>query len=247
MTIGRGRFGTLNLALLVAAALGVVSFLLAEARAASPLIRLETFRDAPLSASLATNGIVATVMMATLVVGPFFLARGLGLNEAIVGATMSVGPTISIMSGIPAGRVVDRLGTRLMIILGLAGMACGAVALAVLPARLGVAGYLAAIIILTPGYQLFQAANNTSVMRDIPQGQRGVIAGMLSLSRNLGLITGASVMGAVFAGTAGTSALTTAARHDAAAGMQVTFAVAAVLIAVAIAIALGSRALAGRR
>ena len=36
-------------------------------------------------------------------------------------------------------------------------------------------------------------------MADVRPDQRGVISAMLSLSRNLGLITGASVMGAVFA------------------------------------------------
>mgnify|MGYP006211203185 CR=1 FL=1 len=50
----------------------------------------------------------------------------------------------------------------------------------------------------TIGYALFQTANNTAVMSDIATEQRGVIAGMLNLSRNLGLITGASAMGAVF-------------------------------------------------
>ncbi len=82
---------------------------------------------------------------------------------------------------------------------GLTAMAAGSVALSVLPAMFGVAGYVAAIAILTPGYQLFQAANNTAVMMDVQPDQRGVMSGMLSLSRNLGLITGASLMGAVFA------------------------------------------------
>ena len=43
-------------------------------------------------------------------------------------------------------------------------------------------------------------------MTDVPSDRRGVISGMLNLSRNLGLITGASVMGAVFGRIAGTSA-----------------------------------------
>src|SRR4051812_11001020 len=75
MTIGRGSFGPLNMALLLAAVFGVGLFVLAEARAASPLIRLAIFRDPVLSASLAMSALVATVMMATLVVGPFYLSR----------------------------------------------------------------------------------------------------------------------------------------------------------------------------
>lgn len=40
MTIGRGGFGLLNMALLLAAVFGAGLFVLIEARAASPLIRL---------------------------------------------------------------------------------------------------------------------------------------------------------------------------------------------------------------
>src|SRR5436190_2551252 len=100
MTAGRGRFGAFNLALLLAAVLGGGLFVLAEARAASPLIRLAVFRNAPLNASLAMNALVSTVMMATLVVGPFYLSRGLRLNEALVGIVMSIGPIISALSGV---------------------------------------------------------------------------------------------------------------------------------------------------
>jgi hypothetical protein len=83
MTIGRGSFGFLNVALLLAAAFGAGLFVLAEKRAASPLIRLAMFRNLVLSSSLAMSMLVSTVMMATLVVGPFYLSRALGLDAAL--------------------------------------------------------------------------------------------------------------------------------------------------------------------
>jgi hypothetical protein len=69
------------------AAFGLGLFVLVEsARAASPLIRLAMFRNPALSASLAMSALVSTVMMATLVVGPFYLTRALGLDAALVGS-----------------------------------------------------------------------------------------------------------------------------------------------------------------
>jgi EmrB/QacA subfamily drug resistance transporter len=242
MTVGGGRFDRLNMALLLAALLAGSLFVLAEARVGSPLIRLAAFRNAVLSASLAMNALVSTVMMATLVVGPFYLSRALGLDAALVGIVMSTGPIISALSGVPAGRIVDRLGAPVMVIVGLVAMAAGSIALSLLPAMFGIAGYIAAIAVLTPGYQLFQAANNTAVMMDVGPDQRGVISGMLSLSRNLGLITGASAMGAVFALASATIDITTAHPEAVATGMRITFAVAAALIVVALAIAVASRA-----
>jgi len=240
MTIGRGSFGPLNMALLLAAFLGVGLFVLAEARTASPLIRLEMFRVPVLSASLATSALVSTVIMATMVVGPFYLSRALGLDAALVGLVLSVGPLVVALTAAPAGRIADRIGAQRITTVGLIAMAAGSAMLSMLPAALGIPGYIAPIVVVTAGYALFQTANNTAVMTDISPDQRGVISGMLNLSRNLGLITGASVMGAVFAFASATSDITTARPEAVATGMRITFAVAAALIVVALAIVAGA-------
>ena len=195
MTMGRGSFGPLNLALLLAAACGVGLFMQVEARAKSPLIRMAMFRDPVLSASLAMSALVSTVMMATLVVGPFYLSLALGLDAARVGIVLSVGPLVVALTGVPAGRIADRFGAPRMTIAGLIALAAGCFLLSMLPATLGVYGYIAPMVVITAGYALFQTANNSAVMTDIRPDQRGVISGMLNLSRNLGLITGASEIG----------------------------------------------------
>jgi predicted MFS family arabinose efflux permease len=131
-------------------------------------------------------------------------------------------------------------------IAGLTGMAVGSSILPMLPTRFGVPGYIAPLAVITAGYALFQAANNTAVMTNIQPDQRGVTSGMLNLSRNLGLITGASVMGTVFALGSATTNIMTARPQAVGAGMRFTFAVAAALIVVALTIAVGSRALSRR-
>ncbi|MEI6301815.1 MAG: MFS transporter [Betaproteobacteria bacterium] len=237
---GRGSFGPLNLALLLAAAVGVGLFVLVEARAKSPLVRLAMFRDPVLSASLATSALVMTVMMATLVVGPFYLSAAIGLNTAMVGLVLSLGPVVVALTGVPAGRIADRFGAQRITIAGLVIMAAGSLMLSMMPETLGVLGYIAPIVVTTAGYALFQTANNTAVMADVRADQRGVVSGMLNLSRNLGLITGASVMGAVFAISAATTDIISAHPEAVASGMRITFAVATALIVVALAIAFGS-------
>ncbi|PWC84218.1 MFS transporter [Azospirillum sp. TSH100] len=240
MTGGRGGFGWSDLALLLAAAGGAWLFLAVETRTASPLLRLEMLRDRMLRGRLAMSMLVATVLMATLVVGPFHLARALGLETGLVGLAMSAGPLVSAMTGVPAGRLVDRYGAARMTILGLGSTTVGCVLLALLPATLGVAGYVGPLVVVTAGYALFQAANNTAVMADVEKDRRGVVSGVLNLSRNLGLITGASVMGTVF--TLGVGADIAQAAPDAiAAGTRTTFAVAGGLIVVALVLAVRVR------
>lgn len=246
MTVGRGSFGLRNAALLSASVFGAGLFMLAEARSASPLVRLSVLRNPVLSAGFAMGAIVTTVMMATLVVGPFYLSGALALDTARVGLAMSAGPVVAALTGVPAGRIVDRFGAQGMAIAGLAGIATGCSMLSMLPAEFGVAGYLFPIIVITAGYALFQAANNTAVMTTISPDRRGAVSGMLNLSRNLGLITGASAMGAVFALAADTIDITAASPEAVASGMRMTFAVAAVLIVFALVIGVASRSLAAR-
>ena len=246
MTLGHGRFGLANVAWLAAALVAIALFVVAEAKAASPLVPLAMFRDRLLRGGFAMSALVTTVVMATLVVGPFHLSGALGLDAAQVGLAMSTGPIVAALTGVPAGRCVDRFGASAVTIAGLAATAIGALALATIPVRFGIAGYIAPLVVLTAGYAMFQAANNTAVMRDIEGNQRGVVSGMLNLSRNLGLITGASVMGALFAAASGMTEVATARPAAIASGMHATFAIGAALIAAALAMAVVDRMVALR-
>jgi len=237
LTTGRGPFGWLTWMLLLGFLAGLALFARVEARAASPLIEIGLLRDSLLRSRLVINSLVSTVAMATLVVGPFYLSGALELGAAQVGLVMSAGPLVAALAGVPAGRMVDRFGARRMTMAGLLAIALGASILPLLPTRFGVPGYVTPLIILTAGYAVFQAANGSGVMANASPSQRGVISGMLNLSRNLGLITGASVMGAVFAFTSGSTVAGEAGPEAVAVGMRATFALAAVLVFAALAIA----------
>ncbi len=166
-------------------------FVPASGGAGKPVGRLPfAAASAGLMPHLAANALVAAVMMATLVVGPFYLGGVLDLPEARIGLVMSVGPLIAVFCGVPSGRLVDAWGARTVMRLGFAALTVGAFGLVLLPGCLGVAGYLVAIGFLTPGFQMFQAANNTAVMAQAEEARRGMISGLLNLSRNLGFVAG---------------------------------------------------------
>jgi MFS family permease len=208
----------------------LVLFVLLQRRAAAPLIPLALFGDSQFRAGFAMSVLVTTVVMATLVVGPFYLTGALGLTAAGAGLAMSCGPLVSALAGIPAGRLVDRFGVLPLRVLGLTAVLSGCLLLAMLPISAGVTGYVSALALLTTGYALFQAANNTGVMAQVAAGQKGVAAGMLNLARHLGLISGAAMMGMLYT-----------LRADAAAGMRLTFGCAAALSGAALLIAAARR------
>ncbi|WP_431949214.1 MFS transporter [Nocardia lijiangensis] len=234
-------FGPLTIGLLGVAGAGLALFGVTESKVAFPLVTLGMLRDPVLAVGLTTSTVVSAVMMTTLIVGPFHLAGALGLGPAAVGLVMSAGPAVSALTGVPAGRVIDRFGSRTMVIVGLVGIIVATLTLSVMPTSAGVLGYVLPLIVCTACYAIFQAANNTAIMKDVAAQQRGLVSGMLNLSRNLGLMTGASVMGAVFARAAGTRDVATGAPAEIARGTHWAFAVAALLVGVGLVLFLGLR------
>ncbi len=185
--------------LLAGAALALAAFVRAELATDSPLVPVGLLRDRSLATSLAMNLLVGAIMMSTLVVGPFFLSFGLGLNEGATGLVMAAGPIAAALSGVPAGHLTDRIGPERTLMAGLALATAGLCCFAVAPPRWHVPGYLLALVMITPGFQLFLAANNTAVLRDAADRHKGMVSGLLGLSRNLGFMAGASLLPLVFA------------------------------------------------
>lgn len=221
------------LALMAAAGVLIVVLVPIERRAAHPVLPLQLLRTRPLGLGAALNLVVGAVMMSTLVVGPFYLSGALGLSPTAVGLAMAAGPIASIVSGVLAGRLVDRgVPTRLMTA-GLLVMTAAAVALALLPPLAGLPGYLAGTVLLAPGYQLFMAANNTEAMSAVARERRGTAAGVLGLSRNLGLVTGSSVLGTLFATAAGATGQAAATADALDSGLRLVFGIAAACLAAA--------------
>lgn len=186
--------------------------------------------------SLILNALVTSVAMASLIVGPFYLAVALGLSSYQAGLVMSVGPTLSAILGVTAGRLIDHFGSPRIVQLALVVLLLGCLFLALLSSAWGVTGYLVGILMVTTGYASFTSANNTSIMTGSVEGRRGTISGLLNFSRNIGLLTGASAMGAIFAHASGISEMASAEPSSAILGLRVTYAFAGCLIILSLAI-----------
>ena len=233
----QGFASPLVLQLGVGALGGLALFLAVQVKARAPLLKLSMFRNALLALSMIMSVLVYAVMMATLVLGPFFLSKALGLDTRMVGLVMTIGPLAAAIMGVPAGTLADRIGARLAMVIGLALFTIGAFVMSWVSVEVGVATYVVAILFISVGLAFFQTPNNTAVMADARPEQRGLVSGLLALARNLGLITGASLMGALFAHAAGGDTAT-ATPDMVTAGMRFAFRVAAVMAAAAFLISL---------
>ena len=232
-----------RIVLALAAVVGAAAFVAIERRAKSPLVPPSLLREPGLAGALGANVVVSAVMMGTLVVGPFHLVHALGLEPGQAGLVMSIGPAVSAVVGVPAGRLVDRLGAARVATSGLLGVAAGTAAFAALASWTTVPAYVVPLAVTTASYALFSAANNTTVMADASAGRRGVLSGLLSLSRNLGLMTGATLLGSVFAAACGADDVGDASRRAVATATGITFGLASLVVM----LVLGVPMLRGRR
>jgi MFS family permease len=206
--------------------------------AARAPLALGLLRDRAVATPLATNLLVGAIMMSTLVVGPFFLAFGLGLDAAQTGLVMAAGPVTAALSGVPAGRITDRFGAPGSLRAGLALATAGLCGFALLPAVMGVPGYVLALMLVTPGFALFMAANNTGVMLDAPEAHKGMLSGLLGLSRNLGFMLGAALLPLLFAWLLGADGLAHSSRQAMDQAFAATFLAAAGLCLLALVLAM---------
>lgn len=230
------RDGWISIALLGLSVAAALLFRKVDERSAQPFFPAGAMGAEVLRRGLIANALVAAVMMTMLVVSPFFLARGLGLQAGAVGMAMTLGPVLSAASGIPSGRLVDRWGAAPVARLGVVLMLLAVAVIAAGTQVAGLWGFLAGVVFLTPGYQLYLAANTTQVLMTAGEAQRGATSGLLGLSRNLGLIAGAAVMAALFGWATGSG---DAAQADPAVVVWATggtFAAAAALLIAAVAL-----------
>ncbi|WP_252732130.1 MFS transporter [Paraglaciecola arctica] len=173
-------------------------FVYSQKKLSSPLIKLSILENKLRNRTLIASIFVNAIAMSTLVIGPYYLTYALGMSTATVGIIMSIGPFIAALSGYPSGKLVDKYSVNPILLLGLCLVILGTLSFAYLPVKFGLYGYIASLLVLSFGRQLFLASHHTFVMHSISDEDKGLASGVINLCKNFGLMTGASLMGGIF-------------------------------------------------
>lgn len=238
MTLGQrlGFSSAAPQALLIAAGVGLVAFLILESRIDQPMIDLSLFRNTLFDLNLVMGWLVFIVMSGAFIL-PFFLELVQGLSPTLVGLLMMVQPIAMGIVAPLAGSLSDRFGSRGISLIGLIVIVCGALALGTLREGMGPLDFAVRIVLIGIGMGLFASPNNSAIMGAVPRERLGVTSGLLALSRTLGHTTGLPLIGAIFttralafAGLPAGSDVTSAGPAALVAGVQGTYQIAALLI-----------------
>lgn len=215
-----------------------VFFILIERHIAFPIISISLLKQPSLFVGAILSLLVSSVMMTTLIVGPFYLLHKLALSPWHVGLVLSFGPVIAASFGIPAGKLVDKFGANTLVSFALLLMLSGFTLFFIFTHHLTVWVYMIIIAIITTGYAIFQTANNTSILFSVESNEKGLLAGIINLSRNIGLINGATLMGSLFSLFTGSTVKNTLVPDNIAHGFMLIFGIAACIILFAFLLAL---------
>lgn len=160
---------------------------------AMDLLRLPVFRLS------AMTGISAFATQAIAFISlPFMFQGVLGYTAVETGLLITPWPLVVAVMGPLAGRLSDRYPPGLMAGVGLAAMALGMAALALLPADPSVVDIAWRLAVCGAGFGLFQSPNVRALMGAAPVERSGGASGMVGTVRLAGQSIGAALVAACF-------------------------------------------------
>jgi EmrB/QacA subfamily drug resistance transporter len=194
----RGWFAAPILLLLAAAVALLALFLRVERRRTNPMLDLKLFRSRILSASTASALLNYVCLYSVLFVVPFLLIQGRGLDTRQAGLVMTAQPIVVACVTPFSGTLSDRIGSRVLAALGMVVLAIGLVLLSALAGSASLVPIALALGVVGLGFGLFVSPNNSALMGAAPRHRQGIAAGILATARNVGMVLGVGVAGAVF-------------------------------------------------
>jgi MFS family permease len=133
-----------------------------------------------------------------LLLVPFYLSRFGGLTALATGLLLACSPAGTAVAAPLAARLTAHVPSRLLALLGAAGMAVGQVLIATADATPDIPVLAVAMALQGFGVGLFQVAYFDIVTASIPRADRGVAGSLVMMTRTLGTVTGATVLMLLF-------------------------------------------------
>lgn len=221
----------------------LVLFVRVETIVRQPMIDLALFKNPLFRINLITGFLTFIVMSGTTLIMPFYLEDILEYSTSQTGLLMGVLPIALGLSAPLSGMLSDKLGTRLITMIGLMVLVMGYIAMSTLGQTTTALGFALRILPIGLGMGIFQSPNNSAIMGSAPRGRLGVVSGMLAITRTLGQTSGIAVFGAVWAarvfakaGAVYSGGVTAAPPAAQVAGLQETFYIMIAIITIGMAL-----------
>lgn len=189
-----------TLGLFAAAVGGAVAFVLVEQRVPQPMLELAVFRNRLFTAASVSSLLSFLALFAVTLLMPFYFLQVLGYAPSTAGLMLLPQPLAMSIVAPFSGALSDRIGSRILATAGLATACVGVLSLSMLDASSSYLDIVPRLVVTGVGIGLFGSPNNSALLSSLPPGKMGLASGMLATMRNLGMVLGTAVAGAIWTG-----------------------------------------------
>jgi EmrB/QacA subfamily drug resistance transporter len=169
-----------------------------ELHASAPMLDLGLFERRVFSMSTVSPILNYICVYSVLFLTPFYLIQGRGLSASQAGLILTAQPILMALTAPFSGRLSDKIGSRIPTTLGMLILAVGLFIVSRLTLESPFWIVVLGLAIGGLGTGLFVAPNNSALMGDAPRNRQGIAAGVLALARNVGMVLGIGLTGAIF-------------------------------------------------
>ncbi len=187
-----------TLGLLAGSILFLGLFVCIERRAQSPMLDLSLFRSRVFNLAAITPVLNYICVYSALFLMPFYLIQARGLGAAQAGLILTAEPLVMALMAPVAGTLSDRMGSQIPTTLGMLILAAGLYILTLMTQSSPLGHAVLGLAVSGVGIGLFVAPNNSALMGAAPRNRQGIAAGVLALARNVGMVLGIGLSGAIF-------------------------------------------------
>ena len=165
------------------------------------MLNMSFFKNRVFAASNAAAIFIYMSEFIMIFLTPFYLVTLRGYTAMQSGLLYLPMPLATMFVAPISGSASDRVDSRYISSTGALILACGLYMLSFLKADTSNAYIIASMFVSGAGFGMFQTPNNSAIMGSVPLKNRGTASGTLATMRNIGMVLGVAVSGALFSNT----------------------------------------------
>lgn len=186
----------------ISAVLFGVAFGFWESRHSDPVLRPQLFLRRGFSSVIASQALNFAVSYSLLLAIPLMLQQRGRFSDLQIGFILT-GMSIAVAFVSPfGGRLADRLGRRIPVIVGAAIVIIGLTALNLAGSAITVFMLIGILVLIGIGNGTANPSRSTAALEAVPDNQIGVASGAYNASRNFGGIAASAIIAGVLGGAA---------------------------------------------
>lgn len=176
----------------------LLMFILIEKHTEHPMVDLTLFHNRLFSMSNLSALLNFMAQFSVTLIMPFYLQELRNLPPSKAGLMIIPMPVTTMVIAPVSGAISDKVESRYISSLGMAITTLGIWLLSRLNVNSSTLSIVLSLSVVGLGSGMFQTPNNSAIMGSVPGNRRGIASGFLATMRNIGMVLGVAISGAIF-------------------------------------------------